>query len=117
MASNDLMSTQVVDALKVAQSLTMSDQVSHAQGDGMAYQVVSQASANAVADASNYLRNISALSVAAMAAMTTRMTETGDVATWHAAMQQMQRSTQEAANVFKDVGETSAKVLTAFKNI
>ena len=77
MANNDLMSTQVVDSLKVAQGLTMAENVAHAQGDGMAYQVVAQASANAVADASNYLRNISSLSVAAMAAMTTRMAESG----------------------------------------
>jgi hypothetical protein len=111
------MSTQVVDALKVAQGLTVHQQVAQAQGEGMAYQVVAQASASAVADASNYLRNISALSVAAMAAMTTRMTETGDAAAWQDAMQQVQQTTRDAADVFKDVGETSAKVLTAFKNL
>jgi hypothetical protein len=115
MSQDHRVDARIVDALQVTQRI-VEPRAAYAQGDGMAYQVVAQATASAVADASSHLRNVSALSLAAMAAMTARMAESGDAAKWQTAINEVQASTREAARIFQMVGETSANVLTAFKN-
>ncbi|WP_175582057.1 hypothetical protein [Caulobacter sp. SSI4214] len=69
---------KIVDALNQAQQATLSPQVVLTSGAGKAYQMVAQASALAIQDAVDSLRNAGALADAASAAALSQLMETGE---------------------------------------
>lgn len=109
------LNSQVVHATEVINDSVTDWDVAQQQAVGMAFQVVAQASAAAVMDATDYLRSINAVNVAAISTMTARMVEDRNPGEWKDAIQQANENSAKAAELFETVGRSSAHILNHFK--
>jgi hypothetical protein len=105
--------SQVIDAINQIQTATMSPQVILTSGAGKAYQAVAQATAIAVQDATDTLRNFSTLTTTAVGVAMAQFLATGDPK-YAAAITIAQGAMSEAVTDFANIGRTSAEVLKGF---
>lgn len=105
---------QIVNALDITQQTTMSGKVSKLSGSGKAYQSVSQSSAIAVQDATDTLRNISAMATTAMGVAISQMLSTGDVDTYKGVIDAANSMVSNSTDNFAKVGENAGGLLGKF---
>ena len=107
---------QIVQATQMVNETVSDWSVAQEQAVGMAFQVVAQASAAAVMDATDYLRNMNAVNIAAISTMTAKMVdEGGNAEQWAEAIREARKNSEAAATLFQTVGENAAKILQGFK--
>ncbi len=82
-------------------------------GRGLAQEAIAQATAMTVQDASAYLRQISAISMAGMAVCMEKLLETKDP-TYSQLMQQINQSLQDASQTFEKMGSAASNVMQKF---
>jgi hypothetical protein len=104
---------QIVDVINQVQLATMAPQVVLTSGAGKAYQAVAQATAIAVVDATDALRNISTIATTAVGVAMAQYLATGDPK-YATVMQTAQSMMKEAAADYATIGTTSAAVLKGF---
>lgn len=111
--SDTAVDPMIIDALTQTASATMAHQVVLTSGAGKAYQMVAQASALAVQDAVDSLRNVSTLADTATAAALARMLSTGDPA--YATIVELAQSLKsDALKTFDATVASAAKALADF---
>jgi hypothetical protein len=110
----------IEDTTQFVLDTNISPKVVATQGAGMAYQSVAQSMAIAVQDATDYLRNVSSITLAAIAVSTEKMVQSGNSAEGDAAekyadiITNVQSSLNIAVDTFDKIGKTAGNVLTQF---
>ncbi|MDQ0462815.1 purine nucleoside phosphorylase [Caulobacter ginsengisoli] len=113
MSDPTIVDPQVVDAINQVQQATMAPQVVLTSGAGKAYQMVAQACAMAVQDATDALRNINTISATAIGVAMAQLLETGDPR-YVAVLAEAQKLLVDANANFAATGEAAAAVLKSF---
>lgn len=117
--------SQIIDAVKQSTDFVYAsppNDLAPGHGTGtvyantVAYPKVSQAAAFAVQDATDYLRNITAMSTAAQGVIFSMMVKNKEQAPLYIPiLQQVQAAVTAAQNNLKDVGTSSAQILKDFE--
>lgn len=113
MNDSGTVNSQVVDSIAVAQQATLSTDTVRASGAGKAYQSVAQSTAIAVQDAADNLRNVMTVSTTAIGAAMAELIATGEPQ-YVEAIEQANQVVVNAANHFKDIGESAAQILNTY---
>lgn len=106
---------QVLDAIHDVRSFVTRGDIAVEAGAGKAYQFVAQATALAVQDATDNLRNISTVSATAIGVAMTQMISSGDVQTWKPVVEMAQGLVASCAKDFRIIGDQAAAVLKEFQ--
>ncbi|WP_461208991.1 hypothetical protein [Desulfocurvus sp. DL9XJH121] len=107
------MSESIGASLSTIAAATCAPAVIRGQGAGKAFQSVAQSTAIAVQDAADYLRNIETISSTAQGVAMAQLLATGEPK-YVTALEQAQKMTAQAANVFRDIGSNAADVLKGY---
>lgn len=105
---------QVLDAIRDTQRAVNSPRIVWENGAGKAFQFVAQATAMAVQDATDNLRNVSTISTTAIGMAMTQLMSSGDLTTWAPVIAQAQALVQASAADLLAIGENAAEVLKGF---
>jgi hypothetical protein len=114
MADISRVNAQVLDAVQDTQKAVNSPEIVWESGAGKAFQFVAQATAMAVQDATDNLRNVSTISTTAIAMAMTQLMSSGDVQTWGPVIATAQALVQASAADLQTIGENAAGVLRDF---
>jgi adenylosuccinate synthase len=103
-------------------AFNVKDTAAGSQGAGRAYQAVAQSMAIAVQDSTDYLRNMGAISMSAMAVLTEQMVEAAitendkKVKSCETVIGHVQKNLTDTATFFKTVGTDAGTILKDFPN-
>jgi uncharacterized protein YoxC len=113
MADISRVNPQVIDVINTVQRATMDPSVVKTSGAGKAYQSVSQSAAIAVQDATDSLRNMSAIAATAVGVAMAQFLATGEDK-YAKAIEQAQKVMQGATDDFQKIGQSAADILDRF---
>jgi hypothetical protein len=105
---------QVLDAVKQVHTAVSTPHAIWETGSGKAFNFVAQATAMAVQDATDNLRNVSTMSTTAIGVAMTQMIASGDVHTWEPVVRVAESLVKNSATDFCQIGKTAAEVLRQF---
>jgi hypothetical protein len=104
---------QVVSAINIARSATLSPEVIVLEGAGKAYQSVAQSMAIAVQDAADNLRNVNTLATTAMGIALAQLLATGEPQ-YAEVIVTAQNMSVTASTTMLTIGQDAAQVLRSF---
>jgi len=105
---------QVLAAVWETQKAVNAPKVVWENSAGKAFQFVAQATAMAVQDATDNLRNISTISTTAIGMAMSQLMSSGDVETWQAVISAAQNLVQTSANDLLAICQNASQVLQNF---
>ncbi len=105
---------QVVDAIQKVRTSVSSPEAVWETGSGKAFNFVAQATAMAIQDATDNLRNVSTMSTTAIGVAMTQLMSSGDAATWSSVIKLAQGLVKSSAEDFEKIGATAAGVMRQF---
>ena len=109
-----LVNHQVIDAIEKVRASVSSPGAVRETGSGKAFNFVAQATAMAVQDATDNLRNVSTMRTTAIGVAMTQLISSGDTATWTNVIRLAQNLVKSSADDFKNIGATAAVVMRSF---
>jgi hypothetical protein len=112
--SDLLVNHQVIDAIDKVRASVSSSGAVRDTGSGKAFNFVAQATAMAIQDATDNLRNVSTMSTTAIGVAMTQLISSGDTATWTDVIRLAQNLVKSSADDFKNIGATAAVVIRSF---
>ncbi len=110
MSNLSKVNAKLVDSLNVQAQTITDEKVTDRQGRGLAFQAVSQSTALAVQDATDYLRNLSTIATTAVGTALAKMIETKDPS-YAKVIELAQNSVKTAAESFELVGKSAAEIV------
>lgn len=105
---------QIVDTIRQVRAAVSSPTSAVETGSAKAFNFVAQATAMAVQDATDNLRNISTMSTTAIGVAMTQMLSSGDIQTWVRVLELAQGLVTQSTKDFESIGNTAAEVLSKF---
>ena len=102
------------EAVDLIHKYNLSPQVVKTEGAGKAYQAVAQSMSLAIQDATEHLRNVSAVAQAAIAVSTELMIATKEVEPYSQFIDKAQDTVDRAETTFKNVGMDAGDILKRF---
>jgi hypothetical protein len=105
---------QVIDAIQKVRTSVSSPDAVWETGSGKAFNFVAQATAMAIQDATDNLRNVSTMSTTAIGVAMTQLMSSGDTATWSDVIKLAQGLVKSSAEDFEKIGTTAAGVMRQF---
>jgi hypothetical protein len=105
---------QVIDAINKVRDTVCAPNAVWETGSGKAFNFVAQATAMAIQDATDNLRNVSTMSTTAIGVAMTQLISSGDTATWSDVIKLAQGLVKTSASDFQDIGAAAAKVMRNF---
>jgi hypothetical protein len=114
MADGYLVNSQVIDSIKQTRKAVSETPMVWETGSGKAFNYVAQATAMAVQDATDNLRNISTMSTSAIGVAITQMMSSGDHQQWGPVVKIAQSLVRTSAEDFCLIGKSAAHVLSTF---
>lgn len=109
-----LVNHQVIDAIDKVRASVSAPGAVRDTGSGKAFNFVAQATAMAIQDATDNLRNVSTMSTTAIGVAMTQLISSGDTATWTDVIRLAQNLVKSSADDFKNIGTTAACVMRNF---
>jgi hypothetical protein len=109
-----LVNHQVIDAIDKVRASVSAPGAVRDTGSGKAFNFVAQATAMAIQDATDNLRNVSTMSTTAIGVAMTQLISSGDSATWTDVIRLAQNLVKSSADDFKNIGATAAVVMRSF---
>ncbi|HEV2273073.1 MAG TPA: hypothetical protein VGR96_02840 [Acidobacteriaceae bacterium] len=108
------LNAQIIDSVKQVHASVAAPEIVRETGSGKAFNFVAQATAIAVQDASDNLRNISTMSTTAIGVAMAQLISSGDIQTWGPVVQVAQGLVRNCAEDFQRIGNQAAEVLRNF---
>ncbi len=108
------LNAQINDTIGKVRAAVSAPSAAVETGSAKAFNYVAQATAMAVQDATDNLRNISTMSTTAIGVAITQMLTSGDVQTWTRVLELAQGLVHQSAKDFESIGQTAAQVLSKF---
>jgi len=105
---------QVIDAIQKVRTSVSSPNAVWETGSGKAFNFVAQATAMAIQDATDNLRNVSTMSTTAIGVAMTQLISSGDTNTWSDVIKLAQGLVKSSADDFQNIGATAAAVMKSF---
>jgi hypothetical protein len=109
-----LVNHQVIDAIDKVRASVSTPGAVRDTGSGKAFNFVAQATAMAIQDATDNLRNVSTMSTTAIGVAMTQLISSGDSKTWHEVIKLAQDLVKSSADDFRNIGTTAACVMRHF---
>jgi hypothetical protein len=109
-----LLNHQVIDAIEKVRASVSAPGAVRDTGSGKAFNFVAQATAMAIQDATDNLRNVSTMSTTAIGVAMTQLISSGDTTTWTDVIRLAQNLVKSSADDFKNIGATAATVMRSF---
>src|SRR4051794_8687871 len=106
--------SQLLDSIKNARGAVSDPDIVWESGAGKAFHFVAQATAMAVQDATDNLRNVSTISTTAIGVAMSQLMSSGDMQTWGPVIQAAQGLVKTCTADFQKIGENAAQVLRNF---
>lgn len=114
MSDISTINTQILHGIRDTQRAVNSPKVVWENSAGKAFQFVAQATAMAVQDATDNLRNISTISTTAIGVAMAQLMSSGDEKTWGTVIAAAQNLVQASANDLLVIGQNATQVLQSF---
>lgn len=114
MADSSNGNNQMLETIQNIQAAVNAPSVIWQHGTGKAFQFIAQATAMAVQDATDNLRNVSTISTTAIGVAMAQLMSTGDAQTWGPIIQTAQSLVTACAADFQAIGQNAAAVLKSF---
>jgi hypothetical protein len=105
---------QVIDAIQKVRTSVSTPEAVWETGSGKAFNYVAQATAMAIQDATDNLRNVSTMSTTAIGVAMTQLMSSGDTTTWSDVIKLAQGLVKSSAEDFEKIGTTAAGVMRQF---
>jgi len=105
---------QVLDLIRFNRESVTSPEATWESGSGKAFQYVAQATAMAIQDATDNLRNIGTISTTAIGVAMAQMMNSGDLQTWGPVIRTAQALATNSAVDFQKIGESAATILKSY---
>jgi hypothetical protein len=105
---------QIVDTIHEVRAVVSSPAAAVETGSAKAFNFVAQATAMAIQDATDNLRNISTMSTTAIGVAMTQMLSSGDIQTWVRVLELAQDLVKQSTKDFETIGHKAAEVLSKF---
>ncbi len=105
---------QVMDTVKKVHDAVAAPAAIWETGSGKAFNFVAQATAMAIQDATDNLRNVSTMSTTAIGVAMTQLITSGDVRTWEPVIKVAENLVTQSATDFCHIGKAAAEVLRNF---
>lgn len=105
---------QMLDVVRNTRAAVVGPDVVWQAGAAKAFHYVAQATAMAVQDATDNLRNVSTISTTAIGMAMAQLMSTGDAQTWWPVIEAAQGLVKSCASDFQKIGENAAQVLKNF---